>query len=191
MSKSKSDSRPLAPYTAFGGQQKVAEGSLREVLGVMRPLVNDNKAAELRLFDNQSGKVIDVDFSGSLDEILERIEGVSLPKSVGRPKLGVVCKEVSLLPRHWEWLASQPGGASSTLRRLVEDARKYRSGAQLLRETQETTYRFMQSMAGDLPGYEDALRALYKLDAVRFGALTQAWPKDIREQVRRLAAPAL
>ncbi|MFY0534142.1 DUF2239 family protein [Nannocystis pusilla] len=43
----------------------------------------------------------------------------------GRPKLGVVSREVSLLPRHWEWLERQPSGS----RRRCADSSRRRSGA--------------------------------------------------------------
>jgi len=108
----------------------------------------------------------------------------------GRPKLGVVSREVTLLPRHWEWLASQPGGASVTLRKLVEAARKANSGKDRVRRAQDITYRFMNAVGGDLPGYEEALRALYASESDRFTSLLADWPADIREHTLRFAQEA-
>jgi len=100
----------------------------------------------------------------------------------------VVAREVTLLPRHWEWLNEQPGGASVTLRRLVEDARRSTAGETLVRRAREACYRFMNAMAGNEPGFEEALRALYAGDAGRFETLTEVWPVDVRDHARRLAA---
>jgi hypothetical protein len=101
----------------------------------------------------------------------------------------VVGREVTLLPRHWEWLASQPGGASVTLRRLVEAARRNEAGHDRVREQQESVYRFMTHLAGDAPGYEEAVRALYARNAGAFETHTASWPNDVREHARALAAP--
>lgn len=106
----------------------------------------------------------------------------------GRPRLGVVAREVTLLPRHWDWLAAQPGGASVTLRRLVETARKSGVAATERRIAQDAAYRVMTTLAGDLPKYEDALRALYAGDRERFEDLISAWPADVRQEVSRTAA---
>lgn len=111
-------------------------------------------------------------------------------RQAGRPKLGVVAKEVTLLPRHWEWLALQPGGASVTLRRLVDEARRSQGPREAVRAAQERCYRFLHAIAGNLPGYEDALRALYRADAEGFNGAVQAWPRDVREYAAGLAAAA-
>jgi len=108
--------------------------------------------------------------------------------SVRRPRLGVVAREITLLPRHWEWLAEQPGGASATLRRLVEDAR--RSEQDRARRAGEALDRFMQAMAGDLPHYEEASRAYWRGERDRFDQLVETWPADVRDHARRLAAAA-
>ena len=109
------------------------------------------------------------------------------PRGPGRPRLGVVAREVTLLPRHWEWLNGQPGGASVALRRLVEDARRLRAGADRKRRSQEVAYRFISAMAGDRPGFEEATRALFASDRTRFTAHTSAWPVDVRRHARALA----
>jgi hypothetical protein len=98
-----------------------------------------------------------------------------------------VAREVTLLPRHWDWLAKQPGGASVALRKLVEDAR--RDGRGDRRARQEAAFRFMAALAGNAPGYEEATRALFADDAAAFDAHSRLWPADVRDHARRLAFP--
>ena len=107
-----------------------------------------------------------------------------------RPKLGVIAREVTLLPRHWEWLSSQPGGASVALRKLVEEARRANAGRDRIRQAQEAAYRFVSVLAGNLPGFEEACRALFAGDAARFDSLVQGWPAGVRNHAQRLAARA-
>src|SRR3546814_490284 len=107
------------------------------------------------------------------------------PRGRGRPKLGVTAREVTLLPRHWDWLAAQPGGASVALRKLVEQA--MRDDRQTRRAAQEAAYRVMTALAGDLPGYEEAIRALFAGDRQRFEQQIAGWPADLRDYVTRLA----
>ncbi|AWV08108.1 DUF2239 family protein [Marilutibacter maris] len=118
-------------------------------------------------------------------------ETADTPRPRGRPKLGVVAREVTLLPRHWEWLAEQPGGASAALRRLVESARHANADRDGRRRSQEAAYRFMTTLAGDLPGYEEANRALFAGDGAGFARHTGNWPRDLRDYALRLAADAL
>ena len=113
------------------------------------------------------------------------------PRGPGRPKLGVVAREVTLLPRHWDWLNAQPGGASVALRKLVEEARRANEGKDRVRQSQEAAYRFMSVMAGNRPGFEEATRALFAGRAGRFDQLIEPWPEDVRHYARKLAAPAL
>jgi hypothetical protein len=108
----------------------------------------------------------------------------------GRPKLGVVAREVTLLPRHWQWLSVQPGGASVAIRKLVEEARKANAGKNRVRRAREVAYRFMSAMAGNLSGFEEATRALFGKDSERFQSLTDSWPRDVRDYARKLAAAA-
>ena len=112
------------------------------------------------------------------------------PRSPGRPRLGVVAREVTLLPRHWEWLALQPGGASVALRKLVDEARRARGAQDASRAAQERTYRFLTAIAGNLPEYEEALRALFAGRLDGFATAMEAWPDDIRHYALELAAPA-
>jgi hypothetical protein len=106
----------------------------------------------------------------------------------GRPKLGVVAREVTLLPRHWDWLAGQPGGASVALRALVDRARRANEGKDRLREAQDAAYRFMSAMGGNEHGFEDAIRALFAGDRTQFDIAVERWPEDVREHAQKLAA---
>jgi len=89
----------------------------------------------------------------------------------------VVAREVTLLPRHWQWLAAQPGGASAALRRLVEQARRSPTDARVARDS---VYRFLADQCGDRPGFEEALRALYRGETERFQEIIADWPQDVR-----------
>lgn len=184
-------------WTAFDGDRQVASGPPGDVVPAVRAAAARDATAALLVFD-ASGRVVDLDLRGSDAEILARA-GVTQDETIacepqqrrpGRPRLGVVSREVTLLPRHWEWLGRQPGGASVALRKLVEAARRATAETDRIRHCQDSAYRFMTAMAGDRPGYEDAVRALYANDQAHFDELTDAWPTDIREHARRLAAPA-
>jgi uncharacterized protein len=130
------------------------------------------------------------DLRGRLEEVLARVLPPAAPTGPGRPKLGVVAREVSLLPRHWEWLEEQPNGASAALRRLVDEARKTEPEQQRRRRAQDALSRILTALAGDLPNYEEATRALYAADRARFDTLIAKWPADIRRYLATLAAPA-
>lgn len=181
--------------TAFQGDHKVASGELREVVRTAKAFVDADQTPVL-IFDDAASRLIEIDYRGPADAVVARLadrvgEGTpdteAAPSRPGRPKLGVVAREVTLLPRHWEWLNAQPGGASVALRKLVEDARKANSGKDRVREAQESCYRFLSVLAGDRPGYEEALRALYAGSRERFEAMTEAWPPDVRDHARKLA----
>jgi hypothetical protein len=148
----------------------------------------------LQVFDDATGRPIDIDTRGTVDEVITRLipipgdeEEASEPRGRGRPKLGVVAREITLLPRHWDWLNSQPGGASVALRKLVEEARRASGDRDRIRSAQEAAYHFMSAIAGNLPGFEEASRALFAYDRRRFGDLIAAWPEDIRDHVIKLA----
>jgi hypothetical protein len=149
------------------------------------------------VFDDATGKVIDLDLRGGDAAIRRRYQPVEVVSSDpnperprGRPKLGVVAREITLLPRHWAWLGTQPGGASVALRKLVEAAQRAGANRDRVRAAKEAAYRFMSAMAGDAPGFEEATRALFAGDRVRFTAQTADWPSDVRDHARRLAAAA-
>lgn len=181
---------PLAPIycIVFHGRRRIAAGPLADaVRSSCEQLAG--RAAEAQVFDAQTSKPIDVDWRGDADDVVARLPPAETgPPSRGRPRLGVVAREVTLLPRHWEWLAEQPGGASVTLRRLVEHARREDGGDR--RRAQESAHRFMTAMAGDEAGYEEALRALFAGDAERFATFTAGWPDDVRDHARSLAQAA-
>jgi hypothetical protein len=145
------------------------------------------------IFDDATGREIDFDTRGTAEEVVGRlapsvIEEPELePRGRGRPRLGVVAREVTLLPRHWDWLAGQPGGASVTLRKLVDEARRTSGARDRIRIAQEAAYRFMSAMAGNLPGFEEASRALFAYDRRRFAELIAAWPEDVRDHCIKLA----
>lgn len=176
-------------YAAFLGTRRLAEGSLSEVARAAARL-GEPGDAPLLVFDEE-GRQVELDLRGGPEEAAQRAAPAAAPapaRGRGRPHLGVVAREVTLLPRHWEWLAAQPGGASVTLRKLVEEAR--RSGAGDAKRAQERAYRFLTAIGGDLPGYEEALRALFARDATRFAATLAGWPPDVREHAQRLAKGA-
>ena len=170
---------------AFHGANKLAEGDLQSVaLETKRQLGED--AGHALFFQNATGEQFDVDLSGELDDVRQRFE--TLARGRGRPRLGVVAREVTLLPRHWDWLATQPGGASVALRRLVEDARKTYAERDRVRLAREAAYRFMSALAGNLPGFEEASRALFAGDRSKFEAESATWPADLRTHALALAA---
>lgn len=186
------------PYTvtAFAGERLLAAGPAPEVALAIRAAAAMNGDAALLVFDDRTGRQVDFDLSGSEADIRARLasekpaaQAASARRSPGRPKLGVVAREVTLLPRHWEWLAEQPGGASVTLRRLVDAARNAEADPARARKARETADRFMAAMLGNRPGYEEASRALYAGDRGRFMELSEPWPVDLRDHARRLAAP--
>ena len=188
---------PSPTCTAFSGTRLLASGPLQEVALAAKAHLAADPEASVLVFNDGTGEVIDLDLRGTPEDVLARLvpprdpaSGKEDTRGRGRPRLGVVAREVTLLPRHWDWLNAQPGGASVTLRRLVEDARRMDGAKVDRRLAQERTYRFMSALAGNEPGYEEALRALYAPDRQGFDARTQIWPSDIRAYARRLAEPA-
>lgn len=184
-------------YTAFDGFQMISQGGLEEVaLGVKRRL-KSNREARILIFSDSSGKQMDLDLSGSENDALERLKifkshdvntGQSGP---GRPKLGVISREISLLPHHWEWLSNQSGGSSATIRRLVEEKMKDNaSGKDKIKQTQEAVYTFLNAIAGDLPNFEEAIRFLYRSDKKRFRDLISEWPGDLARHTLALSGEA-
>lgn len=192
------------PCTAFFGTRRIASGALIDVALAIKAQEARAQGA-LFIFDDATGAVIDLDLRGSTAEIVTRLteqgeldalaastRGELLGKSSrsrGRPKLGVVAREVTLLPRHWEWLAGQPGGASQALRRLVDEARRADGGQTDRKAAQERAYRFLHALAGDLPDYEDVIRALFAGEDEAFAKRMAGWPADIRGHALALAQP--
>ncbi|HEY7958331.1 MAG TPA: DUF2239 family protein [Polyangia bacterium] len=176
-------------YSGFVGARRVAEGSLREILPMLKQRFDEDRSELVLVFELETGRQVDFDLRGSLDEVLER-EAPGTPRGPGRPKLGVLSREVSLFPRHWDWLEEQPNGISGVLRRLVEQAIKGQTGKQRAERVRAALSRFLSSMAGDRPHYEEASRALFEGQTRRFEALVRKWPKDIRSYAVRQAREA-
>lgn len=174
-----------ATYTAFAGERRLARGARREVLLALTAYGGKERVL---VFEDGTGRQVDFDLRGTREEVLARADAPARP-GPGRPKLGVVSREVSLLPRHWEWLEEQPSGISAALRRLVDEARKREPDRARARRAREAAGRFMWAMAGDLPGFEEASRALFAGDDAALRRRVRAWPKDVRAYLLALAAP--
>ena len=172
-------------YTAFDGHRRIASGPLGDVALAAKRGAEGGVAAPILIFDDATGRAIDVDTRGGDADVAARYAPQA--RGRGRPKLGVVPREVTLLPRHWDWLNQQPGGASVALRKLVEEARRGGDGG---RSARDAAYHFMSALAGDFPGFEEATRALYAGDLKGFGDLIAAWPEDLRAHTLKLALSA-
>jgi hypothetical protein len=175
-------------YSTFAGDRLVASGPLDDVLRRARAHL-DRGGGALLFFEDLSGRQVDFDLRGTADEVVARATAPARP-GPGRPRLGVVSREVTLLPQHWEWLEAQPNGISAALRRLIDAARRRAPEEERSRRAKEAASRFLTAMAGDRPGYEEASRALFASDGERFARLIQRWPRDVRQHALRLAAPA-
>lgn len=195
------DAATIHACTAFAGTQRLAGGPVRDVARAVKTHLDAHPESQVLVFDNTSAHPVEFDLRGTVEDVVARIdqaapsaaepaESENRPRGPGRPKLGVIAREVTLLPRHWDWLAAQPGGASVTLRKLVEDARRAAEGADRRRTAQEAAYRFMSAMAGNAAGFEEATRALFAADAAAFESLTHTWPADVRDFARELASRA-
>ena len=187
-------------FTAFMGQRRLASGPLAEVALAVMNASRRPAAPPIIIFSDATGRPIDLDLRGTEREIVARLPqpapdpetatdetAAAEPRGRGRPKLGVVAREVTLLPRHWEWLGAQPGGASVALRKLVDEARRANGDADRDRAARDAAYHFMSVMAGNLAGFEEASRALFADDRRRFVGLIAGWPDDIRDHVVKLA----
>lgn len=192
---------PHTRCTAFVDGRRIAAGELRHVAIKAKQALDAAGPAQLLVFDDRDGSQIELDLRGNMSDLLQRLSGeapIAPPQEPsperrgrGRPRLGVVAREVTLLPRHWQWLNAQPGGASVALRKLVEDARRRNADSDRARGCQEAAYRFMHAMAGNLPGFEEATRALFARDVAALELHMATWPDDIREHALMLAADAL
>jgi len=207
----------LATVTAFRGHELLATGALRDVARVVWRAVKDTEShhGAVLVFDDATGRVIDFEMRGDERAMLAHVDvmlrmsqaarvqandstngatngatsGDTVPRPRGRPKLGVVAREITLLPRHWEWLATQPGGASVALRKLVDAARRSNTDDDRTKAARDVAYRFMNAMAGDLSQFEEVIRALYRGDDARFRELITEWPHDIAAYSAQLAFP--
>lgn len=188
--------------TSFAGIKMIASGDLMHVAQATKKALDGGEKDFVLIFDDTTAQPIEIDFRGTAKDVLSRLnetaktapQGLKSEEQTrgpGRPKLGVVAREVTLLPRHWDWLSSQPGGASVALRKLVDEARHANADKDTIRQSQEAAYRFMSAMAGNLPGFEESTRALFAGNEKKFNELTEAWPVDIRRYAQRLAGAAL
>ncbi len=197
---SQSPHLPFIPLscTAFAGHRRIASGPLAVVALTVRRAQTEATQDVILTFDDATGRVFDFDLRGSDDEIaarfsplpaepLDKEEETGEMRGRGRPKLGVVAREVTLLPHHWDWLSTQPGGASVALRKLVEEARRSNEIADRTRKSRDAAYAFMSAMAGDFSGFEEASRALFAHDRPRFESLITGWPEDVRGYIVQLA----
>ncbi|MBH1802568.1 DUF2239 family protein [Stenotrophomonas maltophilia] len=194
----------LPPFSCFDGHRLVASGTPEVAALALKQLRAGNVAGPRLVFDNATGRTHDFDTRGSDAELRARVaeafpsavdadaviapeDAPVAPRGRGRPKLGVVAREVTLLPRHWAWLAEQPGGASVVLRRLVEAASRAGADKDQQRRHSERTYHFLQTIAGDLPGFEEAIRVLFAHDRSGLEMALRSWPEDVRNHALRLA----
>ncbi len=176
-------------YIAFAGARQVAAGPLHSVLPVLKERFERDRSELVLVFEVETGRQVDFDLRGSLGDVVERASPTALP-GPGRPRLGVTSREVSLLPRHWDWLEQQANGISPAIRRLVEQAIKVQPGRERARRMRAALSGIMTAVAGNRPNYEEACRALFAGDTARFDALIARWPKDIRRFASRQATEA-
>jgi hypothetical protein len=188
----------LEPFTGFVGHRRIGSGQLEVVAPMAKRLLDGGEVEPILIFDNATGQTVEVDFRGTPEDVASRLtptasvadgeedRGQPEHRRAGRPRLGVVGREVTLLPRHWDWLATQSGGASVVLRRLVDEARKANASKEMERQARDSAYRFMVTMAGNLSDFEEASRALFAGDRVALNRHTSSWPTDIQDHVRRL-----
>ncbi|MEH2473092.1 hypothetical protein V1281_005719 [Nitrobacteraceae bacterium AZCC 2161] len=185
-------------FTAFAADRLLASGSLAEVALAVKIASGSDIPEPIIIFDDATGRPIDLDLRGTHRDVIARLpqspdsatpeeSATPEPRGRGRPKLGVVAREVTLLPRHWEWLNARPGGASVALRKLVEDARRASGDRDRARAARDAAYHFMSAISGDRPGFEEASRALFADDRRRFVDLIATWPEDIRNHIVKLA----
>ena len=199
---------------AFEGGRCIASGPLRQVALATKPVV-DRWASSIApppvlVFADATSEVVELDWRGSEADFAARLAATDLALSVaeplaslpegesevspvrgrGRPRLGVAAREVTLLPRHWEWLAAQPGGASVALRKLVEVARKESEDTDRVRRAQAVAYKFMSTMAGHEAGFEEASRALFAGNQLGFEAHVANWPTDVQVHLKKIGKPA-
>ena len=176
--------------TAFEGTTLLASGARALVVVAVKHVQAQRPSSQVLIFDDATGKEIDFDLRGTDEQVafrLGKVNGAEPARGPGRPKLGVVAREVTLMPRHWEWLASRPGGASVTLRKLVDEARRASTETDRVRDAKARAYAFMSAMAVNFPGFEEAVRALFAGERERFDTLTAPWPEDVRHYSARLA----
>ncbi|HMA96012.1 MAG TPA: DUF2239 family protein [Polyangiaceae bacterium] len=186
-------------FTAFAGEHWLATGAIEQTLTTAKEVLDRGETETVLVFEDQTGAQIDFDWRGSAADVLARLsehpcfiqQQEAARTGPGRPKLGVISREVSLLPRHWQWLEAQSGGISGALRRLIDEARRATQGKEDMTRARDAMSRFMWAIAGNLPGFEEASRALFADDYPLLLSKIEAWPNDIRTHLERLAVGAL
>ena len=178
-------------YTAFAGDSLIVSADLKTMLSRTKAYEDGGGKGPVLIFEDQTGRQVDFDLRGTAEEVWGRVEGEAARAGPGRPKLGVVSREVSLLPRHWDWLEQQPHGISAAVRRLVDEARKRAPGSERARLAREAASKVMWAIAGNLPGFEEASRALFARDPARFDQIIRDWPSDIRDHLSRRVREAM
>jgi hypothetical protein len=185
--------------TAFAGSRRIASGDLAQVALAVKAAVDREASVPVLVFDDETSRLVELDLRGTPQEVVGRLSAApnpstpaagAEPRGPGRPKLGVIAREITLLPRHWQWLGAQPGGASVALRKLVDEARRVNDGRDRIRRAREITYRFMSAMAGDYAGYEEAIRGLFAGNRPRFRDSIGSWPADVRTHIDALSTSA-
>lgn len=196
------DALPDTTWIAFAKHKRIAFGEPKDVATRVRAFVDGQPEVPVLILDACSSQPVDIDLRGSLATMLKRLPksqppasgaaaAEALPRGPGRPRLGVVAREVTLLPRHWDWLGTQPGGASVALRKLVEKAQRASAESDRRRVATESAYRFMHALAGDERGFEEASRALFAGDLQQLQHQVASWPRDVRTHLLELAGRAL
>lgn len=184
---------PPMTYTAFLEGHRLTTGPLHEVAAAVLRTQQTQSEGQLLVFSDATGQSADLDLRGGEEAVVARYAAAAparAPRGRGRPKLGVVAREVTLLPEHWEWLAAQPGGASVVLRKLVHEARRNGGDRNQVHQACDRAYHAMSTLAGNFAGFEEASRALFAGDQARLVAQMAAWPPDVRAYVLQLAEPA-
>ena len=181
---------PNQSYSAFGGNRRLASGSLSHVAKAAKAFNETQSKYGVLILEDTTCRIVDLDLSG--DAAMVSRKAAHHPQPNQPQTNGPSSQEISLLPRHWSWLASQSGNPSATLRRLIDQARRNpdQQMADRQRDAQQMTYRFCQALCGDLAGFEEAMRALYRQDTAAFITHTQPWPADLADRARELAAPS-
>lgn len=167
----------MQTFTAFAAEMWLATGTREEIIATLRTMPEMPRASDILVFDDETGKQVDFDLRDAAPVPVQ-------PATRGRPRLGVAAREVTLLPRHWDWLRQRPGGASAELRRLVDAAMKAPPSP---RAGRDAAYQFLSAIAGDRDGYEEAVRAIYRDDRDEFARLTATWPPAVRDHAIGLA----
>lgn len=174
----------MSSYTLFRGTSRIASGTLADIACA----AHAEHDGPLLAFDDLTGRTVDLDLRGSAADVAARhADAPHEGRPRGRPKLGVVGREVTLLPRHWDWLQAQPGGASVALRKLIDAARREEGDAPRRRAARDAAYAFLSTMAGDMPRFEEAARALFAGDRQRFTEMMAGWPEDVAAHAMAIA----